>query len=52
MPHYFDLSHPIAEVAHDGTTVITKQAKQNGLVSVETVKTQFVYVFLCGQYVC
>lgn len=44
MPGYFDLSHPIAEIDWDGTSVITKHPDQNGLVSVETVKTQFLYV--------
>lgn len=31
MPHYYDLSYPIAEIAKDGTAIIRKHANQNGL---------------------
>lgn len=34
---------PIAEVAHDGSAVITKHAGQGGMVTVDTVTAQLVY---------
>ncbi|KAL2834163.1 DUF1446-domain-containing protein [Aspergillus pseudoustus] len=40
---FYDLSFPIAEIAEDGTCVIQKQPNQNGMMTVDTVKTQFVY---------
>ncbi|KAL8284112.1 hypothetical protein RQP46_004861 [Phenoliferia psychrophenolica] len=39
----FDLAFPIAEVAHDGTFVVTKHEGTNGLVSIDTVRCQILY---------
>ncbi|KAK5278466.1 hypothetical protein LTR40_009109, partial [Exophiala xenobiotica] len=36
---YINLSFPIAEISADGTTVVTKQPGQNGIVTVDTGKT-------------
>ncbi|ORY78189.1 hypothetical protein BCR37DRAFT_115738 [Protomyces lactucae-debilis] len=38
-----DIGMPIAEVAHDGTCVITKPESLPGLVNVETIKAHFLY---------
>lgn len=42
-PKHFDLSFPIAEISSDGSAIIQKQPGQNGMVTVDTVRTQFVY---------
>lgn len=38
-----NIGHPIAEIAFDGTTIITKVDNTDGLVSRETVISQLVY---------
>jgi hypothetical protein len=38
-----NLPFPIAEVASDGTVVITKHENTNGVVTVDTIKCQFLY---------
>ncbi|KAH7124571.1 hypothetical protein EDB81DRAFT_846896 [Dactylonectria macrodidyma] len=40
---YIDLAYPIAEIHDDGHSVITKQPGQNGLVDVDTVRSQLMY---------
>lgn len=40
---FIDLPFGIAEIAADGTTVITKHENTNGIVNVDTVKCQFLY---------
>lgn len=41
---YYDFAFPIAEIASDGTFVITKQENNfNGIVTVETVRSQILY---------
>ncbi|KAJ9495732.1 hypothetical protein H2202_008775 [Exophiala xenobiotica] len=40
---YINLSFPIAEISADGTTVVTKQPGQNGIVTVDTVRSQLLY---------
>lgn len=40
---YYDLSFPIAEISKDGYCVITKQPSQNGLVDIDTVRSQLMY---------
>lgn len=40
---FIDLPFGIAEIASDGTTVITKHDGTNGLVNVDTVRCQFLY---------
>ena len=40
---FIDLPFGIAEIAQDGTTVITKHPNTNGLVNVDNVTTQFLY---------
>ncbi|ETI21812.1 hypothetical protein G647_05881 [Cladophialophora carrionii CBS 160.54] len=47
---FVDLSYGIAEVAEDGTTVITKHDGTNGLVNVDNVKCQFLYELQGGTY--
>ncbi|TPX31150.1 hypothetical protein SmJEL517_g05465 [Synchytrium microbalum] len=37
------LGYPVAEVAHDGSTVITKYPNTNGRVTVHTVTAQIIY---------
>jgi hypothetical protein len=37
------LGHPIAEIAEDGSSVITKRAADQGTVTVDTVTAQLVY---------
>ena len=41
---------PIAEVAADGSSVITKHPSQGGLVSVDTVTAQLLYEIGCPAY--
>lgn len=38
-----DIGFPIAEVAADGTTIITKQKGSNGFVNEDTCRSQFLY---------
>ena len=40
---FIDLPFGIAEIAADGTTIITKHENTNGLVNVHTVTCQFLY---------
>lgn len=42
-PHWSKLGYPIAEIAADGGVVITKEGNSQGIVTIETVKTQLVY---------
>ena len=44
------LGFPIAEIAADGTTVITKHAGTGGAVTVDTVTAQMVYEIQSGKY--
>ncbi len=44
------LGFPVAEVAADGSSVITKQADTGGLVSVDTVTAQLLYEVQSGHY--
>lgn len=41
--NYYELGFPIAEVHANGTSVITKQPDQNGIVTVDTVRCQMLY---------
>ena len=43
VPHPWDLPYPIAEVAADGTAVITKPTASGGRVDVDTVRHQLLY---------
>ena len=43
VPRLADCGYPIAEVAEDGSAVITKLADAGGLVSMRTVKEQLLY---------
>lgn len=43
MEDYHDLAFPIGEIYNDGHCVVTKQPGHNGLVSVDTVRSQLVY---------
>jgi hypothetical protein len=43
MESLIDLGFPIVEVAIDGTLIVCKHEKTNGLVTVDTVKCQFLY---------
>jgi len=43
VPSFDNIGYPIAEVYEDGTFVITKHEKLDGLVSVDTVREQLVY---------
>lgn len=40
---YINLAFPIAEIAADGSSVITKQPGQNGMVTIDTVRSQLLY---------
>ncbi|KAJ3546565.1 hypothetical protein NM208_g1939 [Fusarium decemcellulare] len=40
---YYKLGYPIAEIYGDGHSIITKQPNQNGLVHVDTVRSQLMY---------
>ncbi|PIB00687.1 hypothetical protein CB0940_01182 [Cercospora beticola] len=48
--NHFNLSFPIAEVRSDGTAVIQKQPDQHGMITVDTVRTQFVYELQGDRY--
>lgn len=43
MDALIDIGFPIAEIAHDGTCVISKHENTKGLVSKDTVECQFLY---------
>ena len=43
IPHPWDLPYPIAEVAADGTAVITKPTDSGGRVDIDTVRHQLLY---------
>jgi hypothetical protein len=43
MDKLIDLGFPIVEVAKNGTCVVCKHEASNGLVTVDTVKCQFLY---------
>lgn len=47
---FVDLSFGIAEIADDGTSVITKHEGTNGLVNEDNVKCQFLYELQGGMY--
>ncbi|KAK3711662.1 hypothetical protein LTR37_009438 [Vermiconidia calcicola] len=38
-----NLGYPIAELSGDGTCIITKEANSNGVVTIETCKSQLLY---------
>ncbi|KAK5459725.1 hypothetical protein LTS15_003854 [Exophiala xenobiotica] len=40
---YHSLAYPIAEIYNDGHCIITKQPGQNGIVDLDTVRSQLVY---------
>lgn len=40
---FIDIPFPIAEIAEDGTTIITKHEGTNGLVNEDTCRSQFLY---------
>lgn len=40
---YINPAFPIAEIAADGSSVITKQSGQNGIVTIDTVRSQLLY---------
>lgn len=46
-----DLGFPIAEIANDGTTIITKHASQAGFVHELNVRAQFLYEIQGTQYI-
>ncbi|KAF4625843.1 hypothetical protein G7Y89_g12318 [Cudoniella acicularis] len=39
----YRVGYPIAEIASDGTSIITKPERSNGAVTLDTVKAQFLY---------
>ncbi|KAH8670322.1 hypothetical protein BGZ60DRAFT_33365 [Tricladium varicosporioides] len=39
----YQVGYPIAEIASDGTSIITKPERSNGAVTIDTVKAQFLY---------
>ncbi|MGW8377205.1 acyclic terpene utilization AtuA family protein [Streptomyces sp. ODS28] len=43
IPDMLTPGFPVAEIAHDGTAVITKHARDGGAVTVDTVTAQLVY---------
>ncbi|KAM5383468.1 hypothetical protein ACJZ2D_002161 [Fusarium nematophilum] len=43
IPQYYDLAYPITEIFNDGHCVVTKQPGQNGLVDIDTVRSQLMY---------
>lgn len=47
---FVDLCYGIAEIADDGTSVITKHANTRGLVNEDNVKCQFLYELQGGIY--
>ena len=47
---FVDLSYGIAEVAEDGSSIITKHDGTNGLVNEDNVKCQFLYELQGGTY--
>ncbi|KAI8937417.1 hypothetical protein NX059_005142 [Plenodomus lindquistii] len=46
-----ELSFPIAEIAHDGSTIITKNTKHAGFVDEMNVRAQFLYEIQGTQYI-
>jgi len=46
-----DLGFPIAEIAHDGTTVLTKHPTHAGIVDQFNVRAQFLYEIQGTQYI-
>ena len=43
LERFVDVGFPVAEVEEDGTCIITKHPGTNGMVTEETVKSQFLY---------
>lgn len=43
VPSFIKVGYPIAEIFHDGSSVITKHPGTGGLVSIDTVKAQLLY---------
>lgn len=46
-----DLSFPIAEISHDGSTIIAKNSKHAGFVDELNVRAQFLYEIQGTQYI-
>lgn len=46
-----DLAFPIAEIAHDGSTIITKHPAHNGIVDQFNVRAQFLYEIQGTDYI-
>lgn len=51
LPGLVDLGFPIAEVAHDATTIITKHPDHAGFVDEFNVRAQFLYEIQGHQYI-
>ena len=47
---FVDLPYGIAEIAHDGSSVITKHDNTNGLINEDVIKCQFLYELQGGIY--
>ncbi|KAF4547619.1 Hypothetical protein D9617_39g039540 [Elsinoe fawcettii] len=41
--NYYDIAYPIARIYDDGHCVITKQPGQNGIVTIDTIRSQLLY---------
>ncbi|KAK7179830.1 duf1446 domain-containing protein [Paraphaeosphaeria sporulosa] len=43
LENFVDVGFPVAEIEADGTCIITKHDNTNGMVTIDTVKCQFLY---------